>query len=195
MDKDYFKLADKDEGILDTLIRPLAVKVADISESKGITPNQVTIFRSVLGLLALYFLFHRILSMWSFLYLTNYFLDCVDGIQARKYNRISRLGDILDHVSDVGIAGGAFTILIYEYNLLSNYLLTLSTLLFAFLFMTQTARQQEKCRKDPKKQSGSLDVLCTLYKHLTPIIPPHRITKNFSAAFFALWITLLPYLK
>jgi phosphatidylglycerophosphate synthase len=47
-------------------------------------------------------IFDRVLALvMTGVFAYFYFLDCVDGFIARKYEKVTRLGDVLDHVSDV----------------------------------------------------------------------------------------------
>ncbi len=65
-----------------------------------LTPNQVTIFRSLVLLAWLpYAIFRPGLSQ-VLVFLLIYFFDLLDGAMARLTNRISRLGGYLDHASD-----------------------------------------------------------------------------------------------
>ena len=184
---EIFKLDGCDEGILDDMIRIPAVATADLAESKGITPNQITVFRTLLGIASLYFLWKGNFPMWIVLYHINYFLDCVDGIQARKYNKITKLGDILDHTSDAFVFLGAMYIIVCKYKLFSNIPLTALTITILFLFSIQIARQQEKCKDDPTMH-GVLDNV----KGIAKIPIPNFITKNVSAATVSLWVSVLP---
>jgi phosphatidylglycerophosphate synthase len=183
----FHKLSNEDEGVLDVLLRPSATATADWANSKGLIPNQITIFRTILGGISLYFLWKGDLGLWITFYLVNYFLDCADGIQARKYNKVTKLGDVLDHVSDVMIAVGAVMILISKYDALKRTDLVIASVVLGLLFAIQTARQQEECKEEGDK-GGMLDLLCGFAK-----IPlPNCVVKNFSAAFVALWIAGLP---
>lgn len=83
---------------------PIANKIlyffADI---KGITPNHLTFFSLLLGLLASYcFFMHNMKSMilGAFLIQTSFIFDCMDGQLARYRNSRSNFGAWLDRVSD-----------------------------------------------------------------------------------------------
>jgi phosphatidylglycerophosphate synthase len=67
-----------------------------------ITPNAVTIFRMFVGIYAVYSFSYtnsRVSSIAG--NILFYFLDCLDGHLARATNSVTRLGDYLDHSTDV----------------------------------------------------------------------------------------------
>ena len=78
----------------DVLVPPL--------HSRGITPNHVTIFRMIIGVIFLYLIFYTnsvVVPVAGIL--TFYFLDCVDGHLARSTDQVTELGDHLDHIADL----------------------------------------------------------------------------------------------
>lgn len=188
MSEHIYKLENKDEGIIDVVIRPPAELLADYSYSAGFTPNQITIFRTLLSFVGVYFLYKGDFGLWIFLYLLNYFLDCVDGIQARKYKQVSKLGDTLDHLSDAVVFISAMAVIIIKYKLFSNKIATFLTLLVLFLFFAQTGNQQDKCDNSNGKKDTALENFTVMNKLGIPVC----VTKNFSAAFIAIWIAYLP---
>ena len=67
---------------------------------KWLTPNQITIFRTVLLLIWLPFaIFHPNL-LQIIVFIVIYFLDLLDGALARIRNKVSYFGGCLDHISD-----------------------------------------------------------------------------------------------
>lgn len=68
------------------------------------SPNIITTYSFLLGLLSVYYLFFDNVFMFSFLYLLSYFFDCVDGHYARKYGMVTSFGDKYDHFTDVFVA-------------------------------------------------------------------------------------------
>ena len=75
-------------------------------------PNVITIFGAVIGLLSVYFLYKEMYVLALSFFWFSYYLDCLDGYYARKYDMITKLGDYLDHVRDV-LIGFAVLIIIY----------------------------------------------------------------------------------
>jgi hypothetical protein len=67
----------------------------------GFTPNMVTTLSIIFGFLAAYQIMQNRLWLAAIFWLISYYLDCVDGKLARKYNMVSKFGDIYDHVGDL----------------------------------------------------------------------------------------------
>ena len=83
------------------------------------TPNIITVFGTAIGLLAIYFLQKENYMVALVLFWFSYYIDCLDGYYARKYDMITKLGDYLDHVRDVLIG---ITVIIVIYLKLPDHL-------------------------------------------------------------------------
>jgi phosphatidylglycerophosphate synthase len=73
----------------------------DFYYKNGFTPNMITTFSIIFGLLSMYFIFNNNYKIASFLFLIAYYFDCVDGKLARKYNMQTTFGDYYDHFGDI----------------------------------------------------------------------------------------------
>ena len=71
-----------------------------ISKVRVITPNMVTIFSGILGLIAAFLFFKENLVVGTVAIYFSFLLDCVDGDLARKTKRTSAIGATLDKVTD-----------------------------------------------------------------------------------------------
>jgi hypothetical protein len=78
----------------------------------GITPNGITIFRFVSALLGIYCIYNNKFILGASLILLDRFLDCMDGLYARKYKMFSDIGDKLEHACD-NISQFILAIIIY----------------------------------------------------------------------------------
>lgn len=67
----------------------------------GLTPNIVTTISLLVGILAAYCIYIDYYMIATILFITAYYLDCVDGKLARKYNMATDFGDYYDHFSDL----------------------------------------------------------------------------------------------
>ena len=65
------------------------------------TPNAVTTLSLFTGILCAYLIYKKQYLYAGFAYMISYYLDCVDGKLARKYNMVTKFGDFYDHLSDV----------------------------------------------------------------------------------------------
>lgn len=112
---------DKDfESPFDTFFfHPLATKTVDIYKQLGLTPNNVTTLSLICSLLSTYYLYYGKYNTAAFIYLLNYYFDCVDGRLARKYKMSSDIGEAYDTLSD-NIAG-AILLLVMFYLIKNEY--------------------------------------------------------------------------
>jgi phosphatidylglycerophosphate synthase len=67
----------------------------------GFTPNMVTTFSILFGLLAAQQIMRKKCKIAAIMLVISYYLDCVDGKLARQYNMITKFGDIYDHAGDL----------------------------------------------------------------------------------------------
>lgn len=67
----------------------------------GFTPNVVTTISILIGMLSAAAVYHQQFAVGAALFVIAYYLDCVDGKLARKYNLVTAFGDYYDHFGDV----------------------------------------------------------------------------------------------
>jgi phosphatidylglycerophosphate synthase len=67
----------------------------------GFTPNMITTLSILFGLLSAQQILQRHYGAAALCILISYYFDCVDGKLARKYNMVSKFGDMYDHVGDI----------------------------------------------------------------------------------------------
>jgi phosphatidylglycerophosphate synthase len=115
------KISSDMENPIDDILIHLSDNTIPLCTQMGITPNHVTIFRSILTLYTYYLLFTTCeyeIPIAAFMFC--YFLDCLDGHLARKTNQVTVLGDYLDHMAD-SFVGLMFIVFMlyreYEYKL------------------------------------------------------------------------------
>jgi phosphatidylglycerophosphate synthase len=93
----------------DSLHDPVSLLFYNISDAIspylyniGITPNMITITRTILIVcIFTYYFDNEKYNQAGFIYLLCYFMDCLDGQMARKYDMVTSEGDFLDHLADV----------------------------------------------------------------------------------------------
>ena len=95
------KLSDEYECPIDVLIYSFINKHLHIYYNLGLTPNIVTTFSILFGLLSAQQILAGHFEIAALLVLIAYYLDCVDGKFARKYNMVTELGDLYDHAGDL----------------------------------------------------------------------------------------------
>ena len=84
---------------------------------KYINPNSITIAGFLMNFAILYFVTHGMLILSLVFLLFRYLADCLDGGVARKYNKKSKLGGVLDTWSDTILIYVSIVGLFYVYNL------------------------------------------------------------------------------
>jgi phosphatidylglycerophosphate synthase len=95
------KLSDDNECPIDVRIYNFINTHLHIYYNLGFTPNSVTTFSILFGLFSAQQIVAGHFESAALLLLIAYYLDCVDGKLARKYNMITKFGDLYDHAGDL----------------------------------------------------------------------------------------------
>ena len=94
------KLADHYECPSDKYLCKFIDNHLHIYYELGFTPNMVTSLSILVGLLTGYEILQGNYSAAAILWLISYYFDCVDGKLARRYNMVTQIGDLYDHIGD-----------------------------------------------------------------------------------------------
>ena len=109
---------------LENPIDNLLVDIADIIDpfffSMGITPNIITTFSLITGILMNYFYWKKNYYTSALMGILSYFFDCMDGNFARKYHMVTEFGDSYDHIKDILVVL-ALVILFLNNNTSNNF--------------------------------------------------------------------------
>lgn len=95
------KLSDNHECPIDTFIFKIVDKHLHIFHNLGMTPNILTTLSIVFGFLTAYQILRGRLLLAAIFWIIGYYFDCADGKFARKYNMVSKFGDLYDHLGDL----------------------------------------------------------------------------------------------
>jgi phosphatidylglycerophosphate synthase len=95
------KLTDEYECPFDILIYNFIDTHLHHYYNLGFTPNVVTTFSLLFGLFSAYQILKGHFESGALYMIIAYYLDCVDGKLARKYNMVTNFGDYYDHISDI----------------------------------------------------------------------------------------------
>lgn len=96
------KYNDCDENPLDVVLYNFAIKVTNpIFYKMKLTPNWLTSFGFIIGLISVYMLYIDKIYLSAGLWLLSYFFDCSDGAMARKYKMYSKFGKYYDQTVDI----------------------------------------------------------------------------------------------
>lgn len=98
----------------DNFFYKLSEPAAKVFHSLKMTPNTVTLLRLLLIILCFFLIYRGVpVIIPIVLYIINFYLDCVDGTMARKYNQQSKFGQYFDSIVDVfTMCGFAFLLLL-----------------------------------------------------------------------------------
>ena len=95
------KLLEHHECPIDSFIFNIVDKHLHIFYELGMTPNTLTTISIVFGFLAAYQILEGRLWLAAIFWIIAYYFDCADGKFARKYNMVSKFGDLYDHLGDL----------------------------------------------------------------------------------------------
>jgi hypothetical protein len=177
------------ENPIDNIFLHLAEWLSPILYKTGHTPNIITTYSFISGLISLYFLYLNRRKEFAVLFVLSYIFDCIDGHFARRYDMITEFGDFYDHLTDVLIPFGILVILgIKYYQRRSFPKLSVLILLASLIFLTlvQFGCQQKYISNDKKIQE-SLDKLIPLCPNKERI----HISKYFGSGTLIVVIAIL----
>lgn len=104
---EYSKLPTSLECPVDNKLLALANRTLPFFRSTKHTPNLITSYALICTIFSLVSLHKNRPMLFGVYFILGYFLDCVDGLYARKYNLSSKFGDVFEHSRD--IIGGLTT--------------------------------------------------------------------------------------
>lgn len=144
---------DKVFNILVDYFNPIFYKI-------GFTPNILTTFSLLFGLISMYYFYFDKNILAACLFIINYFFDYADGRFARKYNMATKFGDIYDHVSD-WITILLLLIIMYQKNSVLLLKLTPLALILLLLNLIDLGCSQKKRVGESKSSTiGFTTKLC-----------------------------------
>src|SRR3989304_4470904 len=95
------KIPEESDNPIDNFILKIVDPLCPLFKALHFTPNGITTISLVFGLLSAYLLYKGHPYLFGITFFISYFFDCMDGYYARKYNMVTRFGDIYDHVKDI----------------------------------------------------------------------------------------------
>ena len=95
------KLANSQENPIDIVFIYFSNLLAPLFYALNLTPNILTFISLTTGICSVIALYYNKLYTSAILWTIAYFFDCADGVFARKYDMVTRFGDLFDHISDV----------------------------------------------------------------------------------------------
>ena len=120
----------------------------------GFTPNLITFFSLVFGIVAIYYLYKMDNPFFGVIipFVVSYFLDCWDGCMARKYQMCSKFGDLFDHIKDLIVNVTFFLILFFNFWKVDKLWFTI--LLITFPYLIYKTLVYASCQDNYRKQGS-----------------------------------------
>lgn len=168
------KIESHNENPIDNILIGIGEQLSPGLYKTGHTPNIITAYSFIVGLMSLHALYYDQNVKFSILFFISYFFDCIDGFFARKYKMTSRFGDLFDHVTDVTVGTGIFVILTYKFFIKRKFptpfqigLLFFLALLI-YLALTHLGCQQHHYSNDDREDEtlDSAKGLCPTKEHI-----------------------------
>ncbi len=129
------KIPKHQENPLDILNIYFADLLCPLFKKMNMTPNHITTLSLIFGVISIIFMWNYNWLGFAITYYISYFFDCMDGHYARKYNLVSKFGDMYDHVKDVSIIISFCVVVIYRYKLDRKIWIKYITLFMIITFM------------------------------------------------------------
>jgi len=162
-----FKIKNAHENPLDILLTSLSSSMNPIFKVTGHTPNIITTYSFLTGILSIFFLYRGNLALFSILFFLSYYFDCCDGSFAREYGMESRFGDLYDHITDVVVFSLIVLVVFVRYRTSIDLLAIVVFAGFLFLTMMHLGCQQCNCNDcDGTETLDSLRTLCADRSHI-----------------------------
>jgi phosphatidylglycerophosphate synthase len=152
------KISESYENPLDNINIDCVDKLCPLFHKLGMTPNHITTISLLFGLLSLYHLYNKQVLPFSIYFYISYLFDCMDGHFARKYNMVTKLGDIYDHIKDWSIIVGIVLVIYYKYGIKFNKYLIIYLILIILLFLSMVSHLGCQERIYNKPESHTLEI-------------------------------------
>ena len=186
------KLLDCYECPIDIYIFKLIDGQLETFYNLGFTPNMVTTLSIVFGLMSAYAIMQDHLGIAAFCWFIAYYLDCVDGKLARKYQMVSKFGDLYDHIGDLLKFIAVLYALFYSKEEKTTDKQWFYLLIILILGIVQVVHMgYQECIYNKKEESAYLNIvrlLCVDEENAETII---HYTKHFGCGTWYLCFTLL----
>jgi len=149
------KIPNELDNPIDNVLIEISDRLSPLFKSFNHTPNIITTYSLVTGLISCYFLNKRDVLLFSIFYIISYFFDCFDGHFARKYDMVTDFGDMYDHIKDMLIFFLILYISIKNSRNRINLPIIFTIFLFLFLATFHLSCQEVNCNDKFKDKSNS----------------------------------------
>ena len=186
------KLLEHHECPIDTFIFNIVDKHLHIFHNLGMTPNILTTLSIVFGFIAAYQILRGRLWLAAIFWIIAYYFDCADGKFARKYNMVSKFGDLYDHLGDLVKVIVVFLALFYtnKKGITVRQLFFISIIIIlGFLQMIHMGYQESIYNK--KDESPYLNIIRKLFVNEENAEKIICYTRHFGCGTWYIFFTIL----
>lgn len=185
------KIPDHLDDPFDNMLYRICDKLSHPFYLTNHTPNMITTYSLITGILACYFLYKEKIYLFISFYLLSYFFDCFDGYFARRYKMTSKFGDIYDHVKDTIVNLLLVFVIFYKYYQ-SITLANVIIIVILFTLFTMHMGCQQKYYKSTNGDSNhsetidAYEVMCENKEHL-------RYTRFFGPGMLTVFVVMMTW--
>ena len=148
------KIPDHMDNPIDNFLISVCDDISEGFYETGHTPNMITTYSLITGLLSCYFLYKKNLVLFAVFYFLSYFFDCLDGHFARKYDMATDFGDMYDHAKDLLVLMLVLYITYKKSYHNINGLIVIIIFLSIFLSMLHLSCQEQNCDEKFKNKNN-----------------------------------------
>jgi phosphatidylglycerophosphate synthase len=180
------KLDSNIECPIDNVLYYIVPRISELLGS-DIHPNTITLISTIIGLIAVYFLYYKKnIIVFTLLYIVYYILDIVDGYHARKFNKCSIVGDYFDHIRDTIIIGLVLVIVIKRLYRNKDYGVIILVVISFFMFQIHMSCQELHVKKLIDNRSNCHSQTLSLFSSMCKSKNSIFITRYFGMGSFIL---------
>ena len=155
-----YKLAKMD--VVDgAILKYICSPIAPILKATHHTPNIISAYGLFFTAGSLWYLWKDDMLRFSMYFWLSYVLDCLDGYFARRYNMVTPIGDMFEHIRDILSLAGMILICCIKYEITRS--VAMVTMLSSALTGFHVAYMQKKFTN--RTYGETLDILCCLCWH------------------------------
>jgi phosphatidylglycerophosphate synthase len=162
------KIPRKYENPIDNVLLDMAERALPMCRALGLTPNQVTVASIFFGVLSIWALWAGKPAAFFATYFASVWLDYLDGHLARGNGEVTKLGDFMDHCSDVLHVAGVALVIAVRLGFPGAVAPILGIASFMSLSNVHLGLQQRYYTdngKEPGEHSETLDALMRVAPH------------------------------
>ena len=177
------------ENPIDDLLLNISERLCPFFYKTGHTPNMITTYSLIMGVLSCYFLWKGQVVLFGICYAVSYFFDCMDGHFARKYHMETEFGDMYDHIKDISIYLILIIVIYMKCSKNITIPIVLLFLVFTYFMGMHMGCQQKNCTKDEENPDHSK--FLNRARSLCPNKDAIKWTRYFGAGSYTLFLILI----